>query len=254
MSPEPRVQTSTHEVLLAQTFQELADVLIDSFDVIEVLTMLVDRTVQLFDIAATGLLLADKQGRLRLIAASSEEIRLLELFQVQNDEGPCLDSFKMSSPVIADSIHADGRWPKFAEAATSSDLDSVLAVPLKLRGDTLGAMGLFQRKGAQGASPFLPVVESLAAVASLTILQDQAANHSDAVVVELQHALDSRVVIEQAKGMIAEYTRGDHADMDKAFDTLRSHARSHRRRLTEVASDVVSGALSLEALAGTPKS
>ena len=195
--PNPQTHTAT-------TFVEIVDVLVGDFDVIEVLTMLTSRCVELLAAGAAGILLADDAGRLRVVGASSEKIQLLELFQVQNDEGPCLDCYRTGQVVLHSDLDAVSPWPQFAAECTAAGFGSVCAVPLHLKGQTLGCLNMFM-VGSRGLSDNdVAMAQALADFASIALVQDQATR--DAAVREghLQHALTSRIAIEQAKGMIAE--------------------------------------------------
>ena len=238
------------EQLLTQTFVQLADTLVDDFDIIDLLTVLADRCVELVDAAAAGVLLADGRGRLRVVAASSEQARLLELFQLQNEEGPCLEAYATGEPVIHTDLRtAADRWPRFASEAVDSGFESVYAFPLKLRSTVIGALNLFRAESNVLVADDVRLVQALADVASIAILHDQGMRESHIRSGQLQHALDSRITIEQAKGILAERA---HVDMDKAFDLLRSYARSANRQLTAVAIDLIAGTLAADRVASRP--
>ena len=226
--------------LAAATFVELIDTLVDDFDVIDVLTVLASRCVQLLDAAAAGILLADASGHLRVMAASTEQIALLELFQVQNQEGPCMDSFRKGEVVAASDLRAGSVWPLFAAESVAAGYPSVCAVPLRLRDVILGCLNLFMTEPVRLSGGDVDLAQALADVASIAIMQDQAARDAADREARLQHALDSRIAIEQAKGMLAE---SGGVDMDEAFTRLRRFARNHNRRLTEVAEALVAGQL-----------
>jgi GAF domain-containing protein len=226
--------------LAAATFVELIDTLVDDFDVIDVLTVLASRCVQLLDAAAAGILLADASGHLRVMAASTEQIALLELFQVQNQEGPCMDSFRTGEVVAASDLRDGSVWPLFAAESVAAGYPSVWAVPLRLRDVTLGCLNLFKTEPVRLSAGDVDLAQALADVASIAIMQDQAARDAADREARLQHALNSRIAIEQAKGMLAEY---GGVDMDEAFTRLRRFARNHNRRLTEVAEALVAGQL-----------
>ena len=131
--------------LLSETFVELTDTMVADFDVIDFLHVLTDRSVKLLDVSAAGLLLADPRGELRVVAASSEAARVLELFQLQNDQGPCLDCFRTGQPVSAADLDAEAeRWPRFAAAARQSGFAAVQALPMRLRDQVIGALNLFR--------------------------------------------------------------------------------------------------------------
>ena len=219
---------------------ELTDTMVVGFDVIDFMHMLTDRSVQLLDVAAAGLLLADPRGELRVVAASSQAARLLELFQLQNDEGPCLDCFRSGQPVTAaDLAAAAQRWPRFAPAARAAGFAAVQALPMRLREQVIGALNLF-RVGPGAFEPAdVRVGQALADVATISLLQERSMRHSDTLNEQLQTALNSRVVIEQAKGKLAERLG---LDMDQAFALLREYAHHSHQRLTDVARNFVASA------------
>ncbi len=228
----------------ATTFVEIVEALVGDFDVIEVLTLLTSRCVELLDAAAAGILLADSDGRLRVVGASNERIELLELFQIQNDEGPCLECFQSGQVVVHPHLDVEAPWPRFAAECTAAGYASVCAVPLWLRSRTLGCLNLFIADPGGLAAHEIALAQALADVASIAIIQDRATR--DAAIREghLQHALTSRIAIEQGKGMIAER---HNVDMDEAFSCLRAYARNNNRRLTEVAEALVAGTIAVEA-------
>lgn len=225
------------ERAVTDAFVSLANSLADGLDVVDLLSGLATDSARLLDVASTGLLLADPRGILHVLAASSERTRILELFQLQRDQGPCLDCFRTGLPVLVPDLAAEAaRWPQFVDAARTAGFSSVHAVPMRLRDNILGTMGLFgDRTGALGEDD-LSLAQALAHVASVAIVQDLAAAEQTRVAQQLQHALDSRVLIEQAKGVLAH--SGD-LDMDQAFAVLRGYARDLNLRLTDVARAVV---------------
>src|SRR5271165_4661913 len=226
--------------LLSETFVELTDTLVAGFDVIDFLHVLTNRSVQLLDVSAAGLLLADPRGELRVVAASSEAARLLELFQIQNDQGPCLDCFRTGQPVTATDLAGPGqRWPRFAAAATQSGFRTVEALPMRLRHQVIGALNLFRADPGPFDPAELRIGQALADVATIGLLHERNVRRSDTVAEQLQGALNSRVVIEQAKGKLAERLG---MDMDHAFTLLRDYARNSNQRLTDVARDFITSA------------
>ena len=225
--------------LLSETFVELTDTMVVGFDVIDFLHVLTDRSVQLLDVSAAGLLLADPRGELRVVAASSEAARLLELFQLQNDQGPCLDCFRTGRPVqAADLAAAVARWPRFAPAARQAGFGAVQALPMRLREQVVGALNLFRADAGALAAADIRVGQALADVATISLLHERSMRHSDTLNEQLQSALNSRVVIEQAKGKLAERLG---VDMDQAFTLLRDRARTGNRRLSDLARAFVDG-------------
>jgi transcriptional regulator with GAF, ATPase, and Fis domain len=222
---------------LAEVFVEMADTLVDEFDLIEFLQTVTARTAELADVAAVGLLLADHHGQLQFMAASDEATRLLELFQIQHHEGPCLDAFRTRTPVVnADLTQAGDRWPLFAPRATESGFHSVHALPLRLRSDVIGALNLFGTGTTPLAADDIQVVQALADVATIGLLQERAIHRAEILTEQLQGALNSRVVIEQAKGALA---RIHNVSVDAAFDRLRSYARRNNRKLSDLAHAVI---------------
>lgn len=224
---------------LARVFVEVADTLIDEFDLIEFLQLLASRTADLLDASPVGLLLADQRGRLEFMAASDENVKLLELFQVQNQEGPCLDAFRTGTPVInADLTEAKDRWPRFAPRAVQAGFRSVHAFPLRLRAERIGAMNVFSATvGGRLAETDVQIVQALADVASIGLLQERAITRGELLTEQLQGALNSRITIEQAKGALAQ---ASGISVDEAFTIIRAHARNNNLRLGEVAQAVIS--------------
>jgi GAF domain-containing protein len=225
------------ETVLARTFVELVDTLVEDFDVVEVLTLLANRCVDVLNVGAAGLMLIAPEGDLRVMASSSEAMRVLELFELQSEEGPCLDCYRTGQPVVnQDLATIKGRWPRFAAEALAAGFHSVHALPMRLRGSVIGALNLFHIEEGEMRQADINAAQALAEVATISILQHRAAHDAQALNQQLRDALDSRVVIEQAKGVVAE-RRG--LDMETAFTTLRNHARNHGLRLADVAQGVV---------------
>ena len=223
--------------LLSDAFVDLADTMVADFDVIDFLHVLTDRSVALLAASAAGVMLADPRGELRVAAASSEEAGLLELFQLQNDQGPCLDCFRTGRSVTATDLAGPApRWPRFAEAATRAGFATVEALPMRLRDQVIGALNLFRAEPGQFDPAELRIAQALADVATIGLLHERNVRRREAVSEQLQGALNSRVVIEQAKGKLAERLG---IDMDRAFRMLRDYARNTNRHLTDIARDFV---------------
>ncbi len=236
----PRNQMS-REALLTSTLVELADTLVADFDVIELLTLLSDRCVEVLHVDAAGILLVGTDGELRVMASSSEAMRVLELFEIQTEEGPCVDCYRTGKPVTNQALDAaDSRWPRFAAEALALGVHSVHALPLRLRGSVIGALNLFNTEPGEMTSDDVSVAQAFADVATIAILQQRASLEARNVNEQLNLALNSRIVIEQAKGMIAE-RRG--LTMEQAFTALRTHARNHNLRLVDVAHAIIVGTL-----------
>ncbi|WP_027341335.1 GAF and ANTAR domain-containing protein [Hamadaea tsunoensis] len=226
------------ELQLADVLVEMADTLVDDFDVIDFLHVLTERSVQLLGVSAAGLLLTDGRDTLQLVAASSERTRLLELFQLQSDEGPCVDCFRTGRPVSVANLATATRWPRFTEAAAAVGFAAVHAVPMRLRTQVIGALNFFDTAPGSLDPDKLRSGQALADVATIGLLQERAIRRRDVLTEQLQAALNSRIVIEQAKGVLAERW---HVDMDEAFGLLRRHSRSGNRRLSELARAIVDG-------------
>jgi transcriptional regulator with GAF, ATPase, and Fis domain len=236
--------------LLSDTFVELADTMVVGFDVIDFLHMLTDRSARLLDASAAGLLLADPRGELRVVAASSERARLLELFQIQNDQGPCLDCFRSGKPVaVADLRTAARRWPRFAPVAQEAGFGSVQALPMRLREQTIGALNLFRAAPGTFEQADVRIGQALADVATIGLLNERSMRRSETLNEQLQTALNSRVTIEQAKGKLAERL---HLDMDQAFNVLRRYARTRNIRLSDLARAFVDGSETFPGLLEPP--
>ncbi len=222
---------------LADVFVDVADTLVADFDLVEFLHRLTDHAAAVSGAGAVGLLLADHEGHLRYMAASNETGKMLELFQLQHEEGPCLDCFTSRAPVVnADLSSAQDRWPVFAPAALAAGFQSVHAFPMRLRDTVIGALNIFGHVDVAFEDNDVRVVQALADVATIALLQERTIAHADVLTEQLQGALNSRVVIEQAKGALAQMEGTTPAD---AFELMRSRARSSRRRLIDVAMEIL---------------
>jgi GAF domain-containing protein len=241
----PPTAAADRETRIISTFVTLADTLIDDYDVIEFLGLLAERCVELIQTAEAGILLADARGNLQAIASSSERTRLLELFELQSEEGPCLEAFRTGEVVISTDLqHDDARWPRFASTAVAAGFSGVVSLPLRLRREVIGALNLLR----DGPGPFsesdLALARALADVATIGLLQERAVSESRTTARRLQIALSSRVLIEQAKGILA--ARYD-TDIDTSFERLRGYARRHGHKLTDLARAVVENQFDLDA-------
>lgn len=225
---------ASRERLVAKVFVSLADTLVDDYDIIDLLYRLIGFSVDLLAADAGGILLADASRRLRVVAASSEDAQLMELLQLQSDEGPCLDCFHGARPVhVTDLTEAADRWPVFVAALSRRvPFRAVYALPLRLRGESIGAMNLFHRVPGSLPDADLALGQALTDVATIGILSERAIHRGEVLTEQLQTALTSRVIIEQAKGVLAHHSG---LGMDQAFNRLRGYARSHNQRLSDVA-------------------
>ncbi len=235
---------------IVQSLVEMADTLVDDYDVVEVLTALTDRCVSLLGVAAAGVMLASPEGDLRLVASSSEAMRILEVFELQAQEGPCLDAYRTGERVEHENLHAGaGRWPRFSMMALQVGFKSGSALPLRLRDSTIGAMNLLDTGQTPMNESDVIVARAFADLATISVLQHRAASEAQRLNEQLSQALTSRIVIEQAKGVIAERVG---IGMAESFERLRTYARSHNRRLSDVAKAAVMGELDPTAWASEP--
>ena len=220
---------------------EVADTFVDDYDVVDFLQRLTERCVTILDVDEAGVMLVDATRTLRYVASSSEKMRTVELLELQHEEGPCLDAYRDGVLIVTTAaVEADTRWPVFGSHARKAGLESLAGVPMRLRLERIGALNLFSRRGGGLTAEDQDVAQALADIATIGVLQARAIQDSRIVSAQLQTALESRIAIEQAKGIIAEYLS---ITVDEAFTTLRSHARTHNRKLTDAARSVVSGAL-----------
>lgn len=226
-----------------QAFVQLADTLTAEFDVIDFLHTLAQHCVDLLDVSACGILLGDHTGRLNLVAASTEQARIVELSQAQAEEGPCVDAYRTRSPVSCpDLAAARERWPEFAAAALSAGYAAVHALPMRLRGEAIGALSLYSAQQAKLSAQTIELGQALADVATIGILHERTLRRREVVTEQLQKALDSRITIEQAKGILAERL---HLTVDEAFIRLRAYARDHNLGLAATARAVTEGEINI---------
>jgi hypothetical protein len=236
--------------LIGRTFVELADTLVEGYDLLEFLLMLAERSVELLGITEAGVVLADPQGNLRALASSSERMRLLELIELQREDGPCLDSWRTGEPARADDLaEAVDRWPRFAPSALAAGFASVYALPLRLREERIGALNLFADRPSALGREDEALGQAMADVATIGILHERSLDERTSVADQLKVALRSRVTLEQAKGMVIAQTG---LDADGAFALLRSYSRASGRRLGEVARAVTDRSLAAVDLHGAP--
>ena len=224
-----------------RSLAEMADTLVDDYDVVDLLTGLADRCVNVLGVAAAGVMLVSPGGNLGLVASSSETMRLLELFELQAQEGPCLDAFRTGERVEHQDLEAEsGRWPSFSAAALREGFQSVSALPLRFRDVTLGALNLFSVTQVRMSEADVTVARAFTGLATLSIVQHRASIEAQRVNEQLSAALTSRVVIEQAEGVLAGRAGVDSAE---AFSRLRAYARDNKLRLTDVAQATIAGTL-----------
>ena len=244
--PERGTDMAQRETLLTETFVALADTLVSDFDIVDFLSMLSDKCVDLFDAGDAGLMLADGDGHMHVVASSSHQMRLLELLEVQHDEGPCPEAYRSGAfTECVDLRDALETWPTFAPAALAAGFRSAHALPMRLRDDVIGALNLIRRDSGPLPAADVAAAQALADVATIGILHHRAADESRLLTEQLQLALTSRVVIEQAKGAVAQQL---DLTTDEAFVALRDYSRRSNTRLTDTARAVVERKLHASAL------
>ena len=239
----------TREKTLVETLVGLADTLVDDYDIIDFMHTLAERCVELLDVSAAGIMLADSEGKLRHAACSSEQMRLVELFELQVEEGPCFDAYRYQAPVLCNSYEdAETRWPRFAPHAHDSGFVAVSAVPMRLRTEVIGALNLFSSRTGALNDDDVGVAQAMADIATIGILQERVIRDKSVFASQLEIALESRVAIEQAKGIVAEHNR---ITVDQAFELIRQFTRDHNRLLSETARQIIDGTIASEQLSHT---
>ncbi len=240
---------SLRETKLISAFVKLAGTLTADFDVVDLLQLLVESCAEILDTEAAGILLLDGHGQLQMVASTSDEARIVEVMQLNAGEGPCVECFSTGKPItVGDIEELAGVWPKFHSEALSHGFKSVHAAPLRLRGQVLGALNLFGTQVGKLGADDIAVAQALADVATIGVLQERGTRETQALAGQLQHALNSRVLIEQAKGVVSE---SSSLTMNEAFAVIRQYARSNNLPLTEVATSLIERTLSLSSAALT---
>lgn len=235
---------------ITETLIELADTLVSDYELLDYLDLLLERSTSVLAAAAGGVMLTkhgEEHEGLQLVACTDEATRMLELFELQRQEGPCVDSHLQGVRVVAEDLGSSTRWPHFTPVALEHGFHAVYAFPMRLRGSTIGALNLFRRKQEPVPPAKVSAAQAFADMATIGIMQNRAVAEARVLSEQLQVALHSRVVIEQAKGMLAERLT---CELDEAYQLIRWHARDHNLRLRAVAAAVVAGALDPEEFTG----
>ncbi|MFC5263161.1 GAF and ANTAR domain-containing protein [Kribbella qitaiheensis] len=229
----------TREQRLGRVFVELADTLVDDFDVIDLLYVLCERSVELLPADAAGLILADHRGQLEVMASTTEEARVLELFVLQNSEGPCLDCYRTGQPQVnIDLREVEARWPNFRAATIEAGYRSTHALPMRLRGKVIGVLNLFCARQVTLSEDEIALGQALCDVATIGLLQERTVRQGEILAEQLQSALNTRILIEQAKGVLAERAG---ISVDEAFALIRRWARTNNMHLQATAQAVIDG-------------
>jgi GAF domain-containing protein len=236
MAEASGTEGESRETLLAHAFVRLADTLADDFDVVEFLQRLSVDSVRILGAQTAGVMLADQRGGLRLIASSEERMQTLELFEIQGEQGPCADAFGSGQTVQANAAEGSIRWPESAPAVSQAGFRVMCAVPLQVHRHVIGTLNLFRGTDERFSDSDLEIAQAMAQIATIALIQERALRQQILLAEQLERALHSRIVIEQAKGMLAEYLE---VSVDEAFQLLRLYTRSHNRKLTAVAGEIV---------------
>lgn len=230
----------TREQRLNAAFVALTDTLVHDFDVTDLLYRLAGTCVDVLGGDEAGILISDGNGTLRVVGSSSEELRLLELFEVQNEEGPCLDAFRNGQVIRSADLEAEGNWPRFQRRALEVGFRSVDAVPLRLRDTTIGALNILRHDPGGLGDADLSASQALADVATIALVQERTLAESQEIARHLRRALDGQVAVEQAKGMVAARTG---LQVGEAFQRIRQYARHGNHRIVDVAEAILAGRL-----------
>jgi GAF domain-containing protein len=238
---EPSGAAIPREARLARAMVELADTLVADFDVVELLSRLTVRCISVLDVSTAGIMLVGADGDLRVLASSTEATRLLELFEIRTQEGPGLDCFRTGQAIVnQDLSKADARWPRFAPEARSAGFQSAHALPMRLRGSVIGALNLFHEVPLRMRQADIEAGQALADIATIAMLHHRAAVEAPLINDRLNDALNTRIVIEQAKSLVA---KREGLDLEQSFVVLRNHARNHNLELGDLAEAVIGGTL-----------
>jgi transcriptional regulator with GAF, ATPase, and Fis domain len=250
LNPAPeRGEPMPKEREVLRALVEVADTFVADYDVVDFLHGLAERCVSILDVDEAGVMLTDTTRTLHYVASSSEQMRLVELLELQNEQGPCLDAYRVGRVTVsAQAEEAEQRWPQFGSHARAAGFASLAGVPMRLRLDRIGSLNLFSRRPGGLSEEDQHVAQAMADIATIGVLQARAIHDGQVVSSQLQTALESRIVIEQAKGIIAEHKA---ITVDDAFLLLRNHARTHKGKLTDTARQIVNGALRPDALGST---
>lgn len=231
---------------LAKVFVELADTLIADFDIVDFLQRLTEYAVDLLGVHGAGVIITDQRGEFQSMASTSRGAHLIELMELQSNEGPCLDAVRNGAPLTNVELHSSGeRWPHFRQACEQEGVQVAHALPLRLRAQVVGALNLFSVTTELLSPSDIELGQALADVATIGLLQQRAVHESERLAEQLQSALNSRILIEQAKGVLSARAG---VSLSEAFDLMRQAGRSSNRSLRDLATHVVDGTLSVEQL------
>lgn len=235
----------SREARIIDTLVELADILVTPFEPDDLLYRLVDSCLEVLDAQAAGVLLRDQSGELRAVTATSRDVKELEVFEVALSEGPSYEAFRSGEQVAVDDLANHGHeWPNITSAAQRQGFAACYGFPLRWHDDTVGALNVFLTAAqAPMSMSDQRAGRGLADIATIALLQGQRSSEADARTEQLQQALDNRVLIEQAKGLLGE-RHGLGAR--EAFERLRRYCRGHNLSLHQAAQEILEGRLDPE--------
>lgn len=240
----------SREQRINEAFVKVAGTLMDQYDVVDLLSALVEECTDLLDIQAGGLLIANNLGELELIASTSEEAEFVEVMQLAAGAGPCVDCFHTGEQVSVDNIDASGdRWPEFRKAAMRKGFQAIHATPMRIRGKIIGSLNLLGTTPRHLSDRDAKLAQALADVAVIGILQERSLRDVNFVNEQLQLALDTRILVEQAKGVLAQMEK---LDMDAAFTVLRAYSRANGISLRITAQNVINRSLDTADVVAAP--
>jgi GAF domain-containing protein len=231
---------------VAEVCVELSDTLVPHFTPLDHLSTLCERCVELLDITAAATVLSDRPDDRFVVAVAPERSRLREVLAVAATEGPGTDLGGTGQCVLSDAFQDEvDRWRAFGRAATAAGFESAHALPLRCRAEVVGMLALLHEHPHRVSDADHHLGQLLADTATIGLLQHRAVSTAEGVQAQLQCALTSRVLIEQAKGVLAQQ---GHVDVDDAFHVMRRYARAHNLRLVDVARTVTTGHTDFRAL------
>ncbi|MBW3606225.1 MAG: GAF and ANTAR domain-containing protein [Actinobacteria bacterium] len=225
--------------------QRFAETLVRRYDLDEVLSDLAGELKRVLDVAGAGVMLADENNDLRFVSSSDEVLTRLEDLQIELGEGPCLRAYRTAAPVIATDLHDDERFPNFGPRAVESGMVAVFSYPLQYEEQVFGALNLYRREPGTLDEQQQDLGAAFSDISTLYLMHGSDDERREQVNRQLQGALDSRVIIEQAKGFVAASCGLAISD---AFEVIRRYARGNGRKLREVASQIVQGHLEVDEL------
>ena len=249
MNDRNHVAHITREEKINDAFVRVTGTLVNDYDIVDLLSTLVNTCTELLDVQAGGILLADSVGVLELVASTSEEAETVEIMVLAAGAGPCVDCYTTGAPVNVPDIAQDAqRWPRFQRTALEQGFRAAHATPLRLHGQVIGAMNLLSTMPGPLSERDIKLAQALADVATVGIMHERTFRQPGTVAAQLYLALDTRVLIEQAKGALAQYLS---CTMSEAFNALRGYARLHNVTLRFASQGILNRTIPIEQIPAT---